>query len=428
MSSWLDIRSRPRPAEYSSLISDTSMTSDPIRAQVTAAVLAMLKARSALFTSSPTRLVVKPLLRRSEGGSGGVPTGAQDTLASHNGLPGRAVPSPVEIEAAQEAALAAFPEEVRAAARQAFHERLLALEGKAPPKARQKNFGPPSPIPTNLPQRPSVDQPPFPAAGLDHPAVRGEWASAHRTLAEARYRLQPAVLRAYAETQVARDKWESQQRGRKPSGDLRHPVPRDRLERIVAEMTLKHEREIARAESTIHAIETGDVVGVRFFGLGGDADEGDVPMLVLQSALDRKAAEQYARANRTPEQIEADEAKWDEMVEELLADLPPSEPESEQEIPNLPSLPTDRQPTRSEIAAFSSAIRQHLNYLERGEQIQAKRKKDAATKVRTRARLEAERANPERAAEAKAAVKLRKAAERQRRWRERKKADKDSEG
>jgi hypothetical protein len=279
---------------------------------------------------------------------------------------------------------------------------------------------PPSILPTNLPEsRPRVEVPPYPAAGLDDPDVRDEWERAHREAAEARFRLRPKVLRAYAEAQLAWEKWHSARGDRKPSGDLRRPVPRDRLQQIVAEMEREHKRAIALAESTINSIETGDVVGVEIVVFRGKRGaSARVPRFVLQSVLDRRRA----RANRTPEEVEAE---WDEMMEAMLANLPPEEPELE--IPNLPDLPTDREPTSGEIAAFSNAVLRHVKYVERGKQIEAKRRKDAATKVRTAKKREAEQADPEGTAAAKHAEKLRKTAERQRRYRERQKLRKRSD-
>jgi hypothetical protein len=195
-------------------------------------------------------------------------------------------------------------------------------------------------------------------------------------------------------------------------------------------MKLKHEREIARAASTIHSIETGDVVGVEYFDPFNDGGEGSyegegIPILILQSELDRKVSKKRARANRTPGEIEADDAEWEEMVAEMMAELPPEEPELL--IPNIPELPTNREPSTSEVAALSYAIEKHLRYLKVAGQIEAKRERDAATKVRTAARRQAEQANPEGTAKAKKAVMRSKAADRQRRFRDRKKNRKDTD-
>jgi hypothetical protein len=146
-------------------------------------------------------------------------------------------------------------------------------------------------------------------------------------------------------------------------------------------------------------------------------------MLVLQSDLDRETQRKRSTASRTPEQIAEDEADWDEMVDELLKDAPDKEPELV--FPNLPELPSGREPTASEVAAFVSAISKHLRYVERGEQIEAKRKIDTLRKIRTAAKRAAERENPEGTAAAKKEVQRNKAAERQRRWRERKKTGKN---
>ena len=396
------------------------MTDDPARdpkftQNVIAAVIAMGKAGRALADPAPLRRAANVSIRLPDGTftSGGV-SKATDTSATQAAeKPVSAPPTQEAIQAAQEAALEAFPEDVRVAARATFHAR---LSGKGPETVRTVTRpSRPSLIPTSLPlRRPQGEVPPFPPAGLDDPDVRDEWSMAHQNAAEARFQLQPQVLRAYAEAQLAWERWVATEKGRKPSGDLRHPVPRDRLEQITAEMRDRHERSIMRAEKTIGAIASGDVVGVEHIDMGGDEA---APILVLQSELDRKAAAQRARANRTPAEIEAAEAAWDEMVERMIAELPPPEPE--REIPNLPDLPSDREPTAGELAAFSNAIRKHLAYEERGDQIEAKRKKDAATKARTNARRVAEQADPDGTAAGKQAVKLAKAADRQRRWRDR---------
>jgi len=400
----------------------------PSRSEVAAAVLAMIKARNALLPSETIRSFPKKVvLRHRDGSETAGPEVTPESFATSAANPRIGErPTREELEAAQEAALASFPENVRAAARLACQDFGGFMEGQRSSRLRQSDFARPSSTPANLPlRRESVEVPPLPPAGLDHPEVRVEWERAHCAAVEARFRLQPSVLRAYADAQLACERWDSEQRGRKPSGDLRHPVPRNRLQQITEEMTLQNKLSLARAEGVIRSIETGDVVGVEYFDADKQRPWIRVPMLVLQSTLDREAERQHSRANRSAKDTAADEAKWDEMVEELLAELPEKKPELV--IPNLPELPTDREPTASEVAALDYAIRKHLRYVERGEQIEAKRKKDAATKVRTAAKREAEQANPEGTAAAKKAVHLNKAAERQRRWRERKNIDKDAD-
>ena len=291
--------------------------------------------------------------------------------------------------------------------------------------ARYDDSGPrPNLVPSHVPPRPNVDVRPFPPAGLKHRAVREQWSSAHLKVAEGRYRLQPYVLRAYAEAQLACERWDAQQGGKKPSGDLRYPVPRNRLQQIVAKMTEEQELSIRRSEDMIDAIASGDIVGVEMLRVNvGRRGSIVCPMFTRQSELDRKAALEQAKANRTPEEIEAEDAQRDEMIERLIADLP--EAESVLETPNLPDLPLGRPPTRAEIAAFSNAVERHVNYVEKGRKIEAQRQKDAEVKVRTAARKAAEEADPQGAAEAKLAIKQQKAADRQRRWRERQKAAKD---
>lgn len=419
--------------------------------EVAAAVRAMIAARDALV--GPTPRPVRASLVTVRGTDGSISTvRARGAMANEqtvgpeqlavSELEPRCVPTPEAIRGAQEAALAGFPESVQAAARAALEQSRFRTAGKLPVKAYPKDLVRPWPIPSDLPQRrPEVVVSPFPAAALDDPDVREEWAMAHRNAAEARFLMQPAVIKAYAEAQLACEKWDAKERGRKPSGDLRHPVPRNRLDRIVAELTDKQATAVARAERTIHAIESGDVVGV-------EVDEGfqllqeyrvavdgkrcrdrdysglRVVTLVLQSELDRKAALQRAKDNRTPEQVEAENVAWERMIEDMVANLPPDSPALE--VPNLPELPTHREPTEGELWAVSNAIRKHTRYLERGAQIEAQRLKDAETKVHNRAKREAEKADPEGTAAAKQAAKLSKSAERQRRWRERQKAAKNT--
>lgn len=354
--------------------------------EVKAAVMAVLKALAALRPSATlSRPVRASLLNKHETEVAPVEV--------------RPEPTPEAREAAQEVVLATFPVQVQRAAR----EKLKRLsDGKPIVETKATSSVRPWPFPSSLPmRRPDLEVPPFPAAGLDDPHVRKEWDAAHRAAAEARFLIQPTILKAYADAQLACEKWDAVQRGRKPSGDLRHPVPRDRLRRIMAEMTDRHQTTIARSERTLRAIETGDVVGVsvdggftsRDDGLGiADDYEPLFVTLILQSDLDRKAAAQRARYNRTPEEVAAEGEAWDRMVEEMISNLPPEEPEVE--IPNLPDLPTDREPTAGEIWALSNAVGRHMAYLKKGEQIEAKRKKDAQTKLRTSARRTAELADP----------------------------------
>src|SRR5690606_21767136 len=151
-------------------------------------------------------------------------------------------------------------------------------------------------------------------------------------------------------------------------------VARDRLKQITKEMTVRHEKVVLRAEATIWAIASGDVVGVETsrFSSGQDSEEIVVPVLVLQSELDRRAAEQHAKANRTPEQVEAEGAEWGAMLELLLAGLSPEGPDLE--IRNLPGLRVGREPTSAELWMYGNALSKHLRYWEKGEQIEAQRR------------------------------------------------------
>ena len=235
--------------------------------------------------------------------------------------------------------------------------------------------------------------------------------------------LEPKVLRAYAEAQLACERWDAcELGGRKPSGDLRRPVPRDRLLQITKEMKERHSKRLSRAVAAINDIESGDVVGAEMLdlGVGPYEDEISIPMLIRRSSLERK----QAKANRSPEEVAAAEAVWDELVESMIAELPDDDQEGVQppEISTLPDLPADREPSEAELQAYVSAIDKHVRYEIRGEQIEAKRQRDARTKAQTEARRAAELADPEGTAAAKDAVRRAKAADRQRRWRERKKA------
>lgn len=106
--------------------------------------------------------------------------------------------------------------------------------------------------------------PPYPSAGYPHDAAREEWRNAHAAIAEAEYGLDPQRI---ATTVAALHKYDqacADGRGRKPSGDLRHPVPRDYIETTTAAWRARYEARRDRALATIRAIENGDVVGVRF--------------------------------------------------------------------------------------------------------------------------------------------------------------------
>ena len=419
----------------------------PSKAEVSEAVQAMLRAHSALVRSSqPSRSWEKPpvtTLKFSPLNLGSVTPPAEDNagpdrakLTGAGAEAQQARPTEEALAAARETALMDFPEGVRAAARTAFEVLLARIEGRTTPSVGGGPTLPPPVIPQNLPKRrPPFQAPAFPEAGLDDDAVRSEWTTAHATAHEAHFLLDPEVLRAYANARLAREKWEAQQRGSKPSGDLRHPVPRNRLQKIVEEMTAQHGQAIARAEKVIAAIAGGDVARVEYFDMMGEKDSSDrvarrwrhgginVPILIFQSDLDRRAAAEEARASRSAEEIEAEEQAWDEMIALALADT--TDHLAELEVPDLPDWPTDRDPTRAEVAALSHAVLRHVRYVERGRQIEAQRQRDADIKARTAARRAAALADPEGAAAAKKVVQLEKAAERQRRWRERRKVAKD---
>lgn len=405
--------------------------------EVNAAMRAVLVACAAVSRQVPLREPRRVMLKHEKVSTGPTPAPPVELQAS---------PSTEALEAAREGALAAFPEPVQVAAR----ELLLAGQFRTPSTKSGRNRATvrPWPLPQGLPARPaSSGTPPYPEAGLEDSDVREAWATAHREIENARYMLEAKVLRAYAEAQLACEKWDSEQGGRKPSGDLRYPVPRNRLARIKQEMATKHETTLSRAEATVRAIETGDVVGVKVhegFGLPSfgpeDPDEDGLDhdldswnahshdpgprfvTLILQSELDRRAALQRAKDNRTTEEIEAEEAEWERMIDEMVANLPPEVPDPEP--PNLPDWPADREPTRQELWALSNALAKHADYLAVGRKIEAQRQRDAETRIRTQAKREAEEADPVGTAAAKKAAKLSSAAERQRRWRERQKTSK----
>ncbi|RZZ85028.1 hypothetical protein [Pseudoxanthomonas winnipegensis] len=92
----------------------------------------------------------------------------------------------------------------------------------------------------------------------------------------------------------------------------------------------------------------------------------------------------------------------------------------------LPDLPLDREPTNSEASDFYWAVVAQVDYQIVGEEIEAKKRQDAEIKLRTQAKRAAEMANPEAAAPEKKEVAAKKAADRQRRFRERKKTQKST--
>lgn len=207
--------------------------------EVKAAVRAVILARAALHPRElhrvrPSKITVRGSDHSSTGGrliesDPPVPTSAP-----------RPVPTLEALAAAEEAALSAFHPHVKVEARAVLGGLQLRAEGNLPVTPRSTSLSRPTSIPPNLAQRrPDPNVPPFPAAGLDDPDVREAWDAAYRDAAEARFLLQPVILKAYAEAQLACEKWDAEERGRKPSGDLRHPVPRNRLVRITAELTAK---------------------------------------------------------------------------------------------------------------------------------------------------------------------------------------------
>lgn len=309
--------------------------------------------------------------------------------------------------------------DLRARTLTAMERALHLINGTTPAPSGIKLDLRPWPIPTHIPPAPrNVLCPDYPELGLDHPDARDIWEEAHLDLAKAQYMLEPKILRAYSENQLEIERWEARQLGRKPSGDLRHPVPRNRLSAIVKEIRSQQEKAIHSANRKITAISTGDVAYVSIEKLPGTRNRSGstFPFLVLQSDLDQRAA----RKNMTDEQRDLERAKWEQIVDELVAELTPQVPEPAP--PYLPDLPLDRTPTDKEVSDFVTAVHTHIDYLEKGQKIDDKKQEDARTKIRTQQRLEAEKADPEGTAAAKKELARQKAADRQRRYRERQKS------
>lgn len=265
--------------------------------------------------------------------------------------------------------------------------------------------------------------PPYPLAGYPHDAARAEWSEAHAAIAKAEYCLDPkriastvAALHKYAQCQA-------EGRGRKPSGDLRHPVPRDYVETTTADQRARHEADRDRALATVRAIENGDVVDVRcsfapdrgtqdFYDEGGQLvhnwqSEAEAaldelfakPRLILRGE-DEEAQRRMAESRRISDEEMAKIENMDEaQITKYLQDCGVT--------PRPPVLYWGEAPqtTTEYIAA--------LRYLGKAKKIAAKAAKDAATKARTAARRAAEERDPVRTAAAKAAKARAKAKGRQ---------------
>lgn len=265
--------------------------------------------------------------------------------------------------------------------------------------------------------------PPYPLAGFPHDAARAAWREVHAAIARAKYCLDPqriastvATLHKYAQT-------EAEGRGRKPSGDLRHPVPRDYVETTTAAERARYEADRDRALGTLRALENGDVVDVRgslapsrgtadFYDAGGQLapnwqSEAEAaldelfgnPRLILRGGAE-EAERRTAESRRfVDEEMAKIESMDDTQFTRYLQDCGVT--------PEPPALYLGEVPQTME--EYVAALR----YREKAKKIAAKAAKDAATKARTADRRAAEERDPVNTAAAKAAKARAKANDRQ---------------
>lgn len=265
--------------------------------------------------------------------------------------------------------------------------------------------------------------PPYPSAGYPHEAAREEWRNAHAAIAEAEYRLDPQRIASCVAALQKYDQACAQGRGRKPSGDLRHPVPRDYVETTTVALRTKYMASRDRALATVRAIENGDVVSVRYcFPLqrrttssydaeGPMVHDGNAeaeaaldevfnrPRLILrgedEDAERRKAETRRFYAEEMAKIENMDDAQFTEYLRDCGA------------TPEPPVLYRGKAPETME--EYTAALR----YRDKGKKIAAKAAKDEATKARTAARRAAEEADAVSTAAAKAAKATAKSNDRQ---------------
>ncbi len=272
-----------------------------------------------------------------------------------------------------------------------------------------------------------VECPPYPAAGYPHDFAREEWRNAHAAIAEAEYWLDPQRLASSVASLHKYAQMMAEGRGRKPSGDLRHPVPRDYIESTTEAQRAQYEAKRDGALKIVRAIENGDVVDVRgsFSSRHGTSsfydDSGQMvhdleaeaeaaldelfsrPRLVMRGEDEADAVRKAETLRVIAEEMARIENMDDAQVTEYLREYGVTE--------SKPVLYHGEKPETLE--EYTAALR----YRDKGRKIEAKAAKDAATKVRTAARRAAEEADPVGTKAAKLDKARSKAKDRQQRFR-----------
>ncbi len=278
--------------------------------------------------------------------------------------------------------------------------------------AKDKPIPYPGLCPKNLQPQNPPPCPPFPALGLDHPAVRREWEDAHRFAEMDRYMLRPEVLNAWAEHYLQAARYDAQQRGRKDSGDNRRSVARDFLQDTRAELRARHEGSLRRHLEMIQTIASGDAevhqgeaiegshhvyrIGEDDARIDWNRTEWGTDGIEVRSRSKRereeadRAARKAERAAMTPEE---DAARFDAWVAEVMAEpiLRPEEPDLSGMF-DMPDDPDDWSP---------QLIDSMIAYVGKATDIAQKKFERQMTKVRTAQRKEADAADPEAAKAAK---------------------------
>lgn len=293
-----------------------------------------------------------------------------------------------------------------------FHESATA----AARRAHQRHFHPlrPAPehpglAPRNLPLQDRALVPALPPQALDHPKVREEWIASHEAAHRARYMLRPDILEAWANFDLQTARWEAHQAGRKASGDLRQPVPRDFLKNAKETLQARYTSSLESALSMIETIASGDAEVFQGPSYGGSHHlvrmseddlridwsltelENDGLQVVSRKRREEREAATAARSARTPEEREAD---FDALMEKMLAQPMPQRVE-----PNLTGLfPLPDNPDELEGNVLEAMVGYIAVAVNMAETQHAK----ALTKIRTAKRKEAEAADPEGTKAAKA--------------------------
>ncbi|MGH6979432.1 MAG: hypothetical protein ACRED4_09105, partial [Brevundimonas sp.] len=250
-----------------------------------------------------------------------------------------------------------------------------------------------------------------------------EWRDAHAAIAEAEYRLDPQRIASLVAALHGHAQAQAKGRGRKPSGDLRHPVPRDYVESTTAAQRALYEASRDRALATVRAIENGDVVDVRYsltpqnhttssyeaegrlvHNRNAETDAAldelfSRPRLILRGEEEEAERRQTESRRFFAEEMAKIENMDDAQVTEYLRECGVT--------PEQPVLYRGKTPETME--EYTAGLR----YREKGKKIAAKAAKDQAIKARTAARRAAEEADPVSAATSKAAKASEKANDRQ---------------